>query len=214
MLFNRAKSMESNIDSYLDNIITSGLIFKHGIKHYFEGNNDSFEGKVLEIKKLETECDRIKRDVKHTMYKDLLIPESRGDVLRLLENLDDIIGTAQKVLVGLSIESPKIWPQLKDDFIELSEYSATSVKEIAAASRAFFRDPNAVSDYLVSVHFLEGEADKVEERILRKSFEDGFIKDFSQKIHMRYFAERISKVADDAENVADMLEIFTIKRTI
>lgn len=214
MLFNRAKSVEANIDSYLDNIIKSGLIFRNGVEHYFKNNSESFELKVEEIKKIESESDNIRRDIKHTLYKELLIPESRGDVLRLLENLDDIINIAQKVLVQLSIEKPKIWPELKDDFIELSTYAANSVKEIAAAARAFFRNPNAVADFLVAVHYLEHEADSVEERIMRKAFEDGFITDFSEKIHMRYFAEKISRLADEAESVADRLDIYTIKRTI
>jgi uncharacterized protein Yka (UPF0111/DUF47 family) len=31
---------------------------------------------------------------------------------------------------------------------------------------------------------------------------------------MRYFAERISLLADEAEDVADRLDIYTIKRSI
>lgn len=214
MLFSRAKSVETNIDKYIDNVLKTSLIFALGIKHYFEGNNVSFESKREEMEILESESDSIRREVKHTLYRDLLIPESRGDVLGLLENLDDIINTAQKVLVRFSIEKPKIWPELKDDFVELSEISTKCVKEIAGAARAFFREPNKVSDYLVSVHYLESEADKIEERIMRKSFEDNFITEFSEKVHMRYFAEKISLLADDAESVADRLDIYTIKRTI
>ena len=41
-----------------------------------------------------------------------------------------------------------------------------------------------------------------------------FIKNFSEKVHMRYFAELISLLADQAESVADRLDIYTIKRTI
>jgi len=36
----------------------------------------------------------------------------------------------------------------------------------------------------------------------------------SQKIHLRYFALHIDNVADRAENVADRLAIYTIKRSI
>lgn len=214
MLFNRAKSVEGNIDKYIDNVFKAGLIFELGIKYYFEGQTENFEEKTKEIRILESESDDIRRDIKHTLYKDLLIPESRGDVLSLLENLDDVINTAQKVLIKFSIETPKIWPELKDDFIELTSLSIKCVKEIASASRAFFREPNSVPDYLVSVHFLEHEADKVEERIMRKAFSGTFIKESWDKGHMRHFAERISELADQAESVADRLDIYTIKRTI
>lgn len=214
MLFSRAKSVEANIDRYIDNLIKAGLIFNLGIKHYFNCESESFKEKTGEINNLESESDEIRRNIKHTLYKDLLIPESRGDVLGLLETLDEVINMAKKVMVRFSIEKPVIWPELKDDFLELNQITSDCVKEIAGAARAFFREPGRVSDFLVTVHYLEHEADKVEERIMRKSFEGDFIEDFSQKVHMRYFAEKISQVADEAETAADRLDIYTIKRSI
>lgn len=214
MLFSRAKSVETNIEKYLDNLLKTGMIFELGVQYYFDKNIVAFEEKVKEINKLENESDDIRRSIKHTLYKDLLIPESRGDVLGLLENLDDVINIAKKVLIRFSIEKPKIWPELKDDFIELTQFSVKCIKEIAGAARAFFREPNKVQDYLVSVHFYEHEGDKIEEKIMRKCFEGAFISDFSEKVHMRYFAEKISLLADEAETVADRLDIYTIKRTL
>ena len=49
MLFNRAKSIEGNIDQYLENILKSSLIFEQGIKEYFEGKQDEFEKRTIEI---------------------------------------------------------------------------------------------------------------------------------------------------------------------
>jgi len=49
---------------------------------------------------------------------------------------------------------------------------------------------------------------------MRKAFDGDFIDKFSLKVHMRYFAERISMLADEAEDVADRLDIYTIKRSI
>lgn len=214
MLFNRAKIIEANIDKFLDNILKSSMIFEMGVKEYFNSQMDNFQRHTVEISKLESESDNVRRDIKLTLYKDLLIPDARGDVLGLLESLDDVIDTAQNVLVRLSIEKPIIWGELKEDFLELSSISTKCVEQIVAASRAFFRETATVSDLLAKVHFLEHEADNIEVRIMRKAFDGDFIEKFSEKVHMRYFAERISLLADEAEAVADRLEIYTIKRTI
>ncbi|MBB6482182.1 DUF47 domain-containing protein [Spirochaeta isovalerica] len=214
MLFNRAKSVEANIEKFLENILKASLIFEQAIKDYFDGNMENFDMRKEEISKLESESDSIRRDIKHTLYKELLIPESRGDVLGLLESLDDVIDTSQNVLVRFSIEKPKVWNQLKDDFIELSAVAAKSVEEIVSASRAFFRETTKVPEHLVKVHFHEHEADKIEVRIMKKAFDGDFIEKFSEKVHMRYFAERISLLADESETVADKLDIYTIKRSI
>jgi len=214
MLFNRAKSVEANIDKYLGNLLKGALVFDQGIKDYFDGKTEHFEEKVKEIKKLESESDEIRRDIKHTLYKELLIPDARGDVLGLLESLDDVFDTAEKVMVRFSIEKPIVWSELKEDFLELSSVATKCVEELIRASRAFFRETATVADCLIKVHYMEHEADKIEERIMRKAFDGNFIEKFSEKVHMRYFAERISLLADEAEDVADRLDIYTIKRTI
>lgn len=214
MLFNRAKSIESNIDKYLENILKSSLIFKVGLNEYFDGKFDEFEQRSLEIQKLESDSDEIRREIKYKLYKELLIPDARGDVLGLLETLDTVIDTAEMVMIRFSIEKPTIWPELKNDFIELTDASTKCVEELISAARAFFREISKVADCLVKVHFWEHEADEIEERIMRKAFEGDFIDKLSHKVHMRYFAERISLLADEAEDVADRLDIYTIKRSI
>ena len=70
-----------------------------------------------------------------------------------------------------------------------------------------------VSDYVNKVHFYEHLADDVEEQLKRKAFNSD-IKEFSKKVHMRYFAEKIAEVSDIAEHVAERLSIYTIKRRI
>ena len=175
---------------------------------------EDFEKRTVEIQKLESESDEIRRDIKYKLYKELLIPDARGDVLGLLETMDNVIDTAEMVMIRFSIEKPIVWPELKDDFIELTVASTKCVAELVSAARAFFREITKVADCLVKVHFWEHEADKVEERIMRKAFEGDFIDRLSLKVHMRYFAERISLLADEAEDVADRLDIYTIKRSI
>lgn len=214
MLFNRAKSIESNIDKYLENVLKAGLIFEAGLKEYFENKFEEFENRKIEIQHLESESDELRREIKYKLYKELLIPDSRGDVLSLIDTLDNVIDLAQMIMIRFSIEKPKIWSELKEDFIELTNVSVKSVINLVAASRAFFKEITKVSDCIVQVHFWEHEADKIEEKIMRKAFEGDFIKDLCQKVHIRYFAERISLLADEAEDVADRLDIYTIKRSI
>lgn len=214
-LFSRkARAIETSIDKYLDNITKAALTFELGLKEYYKGMNDRFQVRCEEIRLLESESDNIRRDIKVTLYKELLIPDARGDVLGLLETLDNVIDVAEKVMLQFDIEKPVVWPQLKEDFIELTESSVKCVLELIAASRAFFREISHVADFNVKVHYWEREADKTEERIKRKAFEADFIEKFSMKVHVRYFAERISWLADEAEAVAERLEVYSIKRTI
>lgn len=211
---NKTTQLEADIDGYLDRVTTAGLIFKEGVRAYIAGKTDKFERNFQEITSLESEVDNVRRDIKHRLYRNLLIPESRGDVLGLLETLDDIVDICEKVLEQFSIETPEIPEILKSDFIELAVLSSKAVEEVVKGARAFFTNLSMVSDYVNKVHFYEHEADDVEEHLKRTAFHTDEIKQFSKKVHMRYFAEKIAAVSDIAEQVAERLSVYAIKRRI
>jgi predicted phosphate transport protein (TIGR00153 family) len=211
-IFKKAKSIEANIEKFLKNIELGALIFNLGLEEYLNGKMENFEDRCKEIQKLESESDDLRFDIKYTLYSNLLIPDARGDVLGLIETLDNVIDTAEKVLVQVFIEKPIIYPFLKDDFLTLSKVSVEAVHKLIPAVRAFFEDPRNVTDLLTQVHFWEHEADTVELRIKTKAFNSEEIEQFSRRVHIRYFAEKISLLADEAEAVAERLEVYAIKR--
>ena len=210
----KSKQLEGEIDGYLDRVSTAGLVFQEGVKAYVNGKKDKFERTFIDISTLESDADNVRRDIKHKLYTYMLIPESRGDVLGLLETLDDIVDICEKVLEQFSIETPNIPEFLKSDFLELAELSSKTVEEVVKGTRAFFREIGMVSEYVNKVHFYEHEADDVEEQLKRKAFNSNEIKRFSQKVHMRYFAEKIALVSDVSESVAERLSVYAIKRRI
>lgn len=211
---NKSKQLEADIDSYLDRVNTAGLLFLEGIKAYIEGKNDYFEKKFEEISDIESEADDKRREIKQKLYTYMLIPESRGDVLGLLETIDDIVDMCEKVLEQISIETPEIPDFLKSDFVKLAELSSQAVEELVKGAQVFFRQVDMVSNYVNKVHFYEHEADDVEEQLKRKAFASEDLVRFSHKVHMRYFAEKIAMVSDVAESVCERLSVYAIKRRI
>ena len=215
LLFNNlTKQLETEIDNYLDSVSKSGLIFFEGIKSYLKKDMKKFNNDFEDVCTLESNADEVRRSIKHKLYTYMLIPESRGDVLGLIETLDDVIDICEIVLKQISIEEPNIPEFLKEDFYELAEFSQKTVEQLVKAARAFFKEINLVNDYVNKVHFYEHEADDVEEMLKRRIFGSEKITEFSHRIHMRYFAEKIASVSDVAEDVAERLAVYAIKRRI
>lgn len=210
----RTRALEMEIDQYLGYIDQAGLLLGEALKKYFQGDLERFEEKSKEIDTAERNADELRRGITHRLYAEMLIPDSRGDVLGLIETTDDVADVAKHVASHFSIEKPSIYPFLKADFEELSELSVKAVQELTLSVRAYFREPYRVNEHLEKVHFWEHQADQVEERLKRAAFESPDIAQFSKRVHMRYFAERISLLADEAEAVAERLSISVIKRTI
>ncbi|MFQ5985021.1 MAG: DUF47 domain-containing protein [Alphaproteobacteria bacterium] len=212
-LFRRTQALEREIDEFLDKLSETSLVFKHAIKVYLEsGANDDFEDKLKQVNELESRADGLRRSIEKQLYGHTLIPESRGDVLGLLENLDSIHNLFEGNLWHFSIEKPDIPPELGRDYLELTDIAVEAVESLVLAARAFFRNIEAVGDHMHKVMFYEKEADKVSTKLKRTIF--GSDLPLAHKAHLRYFAEHIDNLADMAEDVADRLAIYTIKRTV
>lgn len=215
LFFQKARAIEGDIDKFLDNIETAAMTFEQALREYYAGQAGPFEAHCEDVSRLERESDSLRRGIKETLYRELLIPDARGDVLGLIETLDNVIDNTQKVMLHFLIEKPIAWEFLTEDFLGLAEVSVKCIQALVSASRAFFRDISHVADFLTKVHYWEHEADTIERRIKKKAFaDDSPIEKFSLKVHMRYFAERISLLADEAEAVAERLEVYTIKRSV
>ena len=213
-LFSRSKDLQASMDGFIDRVEKAGLIFYEGLKAYLSGKMERFEEYSKELTELESKADAVRRDIKYKLYTHMLIPESRGDVLGVLETLDDVIDTTEKVLEHFYIETPDIPEYLREDFKDLAELSNKSVEELAKASRAFFTELKMVNNYVNKVHFYEHEADKLEKSIKHKIFNSDTEMDLSIRMHLRYFTEKIALLSDEAESVAERLAIYAIKRRI
>jgi len=213
ILFKTTKALESEIDEYLDDVSEGALVFVEGVKNYMNGKKSSFDTHLETIDKLEGTADGLRRKIENDLYLHSLIPEHRGDVLGLLESMDDVIDTAKSTLTQFDVERPYIPEQFKPRFVELAETTSKAAESVVLATRAFFKEVKLVKDHLHKVYFYEREADKQSDQIKRDAFATKDL-DLSQKFHLRYFALHIDTLADNSERVADRLSIYTIKRTI
>lgn len=212
MILGRSKELEGEIENFLFSIQHAAMVFFEAIKDYVAGEMELFEKRVNEIRKLESRADELRREVKRKLYVHMLIPDARGDVLGLLETLDDVVDMTKEIVVHFSIETPTIPEEYKADFIKLAEYSQRTVDELVKGASSFFTETRTTNDYINKVYFFEHEVDKIEERVKRALFKNKDIKDFSIKMHLRDFIERIAALSDIAEQVADRLSVYVIKR--
>ncbi len=212
-LFRTSRVIERQIDEFLDIVDEGALVFREAIDAYLADRPDEFATKRRRVEELETRADHLSHAVEASLYTHSLIPEHRGDVLALLEHTDDIIDRAKTGLQRFDVEQPTIPERWHDHYRRLADASYRAAETVVMASRRFFRDPAAVSDFLVKVHHHEGEADAIGLELRRGVFSDPSL-DLAHRQHLRYFAEAIDRVADMAEAVADRLAIYAIKRRL
>jgi predicted phosphate transport protein (TIGR00153 family) len=211
-LFSQTKLLEARIEEYLDHTAEVAMLFREAMTDYLEGREEEFEARRQQVTDLEKHADEIRLEVERRLYQETLIPESRGDVLGILEHTDEVIGAAKETLMLLSVQRPKIPEDLRPDYGELAEYGCRAVHELVLGVRAFFRTSTSVRDYVHKITFWEREADTVGERLKRKIFSSDL--ELARKLHLGDFVVHVDTLADDAEDVGERLSISAIKRSV
>ena len=107
-LFRRTRALESQIDQFLDAVSEGCLVFELGVGDYLGRDFASFTERLHAIGAFEAKADALRREVETRLYAESLIPDHRGDVLGLLENLDNVIDQAKQTLGQFEVERPDI----------------------------------------------------------------------------------------------------------
>ena len=212
-LFSGTRSLENQIDEFLDKVSEAGMVFGRAVRVYLnQGPSKEFDAFLNQVANLERRGDELRRTIEAELYVRTLIPDLRADVLALLEGMDHLSNVYEGDLFRISIQSPDIPEAFHAGYMELTETVVSCVDAVVLAARAFFRDIDAVRDHCSKTIFLESEADKIGTKLQRAIFASAL--PLERKMHLRYFVERIDELANSAEDVADALQIYTIKRRV
>ncbi len=210
MLRNHQKELIDSINIFLDNILKINVLFKTLLENYFNKKFQEVDKITNEISELESQCDKIRRDVERKIYQETLIPDLRGDVLGMLENLDKIPGQIQANAHSFNTEKPNVDEELNSNFLKLCDYASECISLLIDGSRNFFIDKKVTIEKCLQVSKVESRADKVSTELKNIIFSNND-NGLATKVHLRYFVEIMDEVANLSEDVADRLIISSSK---
>lgn len=212
-LFRRTRQLEQKIDTFFEKFTESSIVYRLAVRSYLkEGLNNGFQSRLENVRKIESDADHLRREIEQQLYSNTLIPDSRADVLELIESIDRVLSEFEGTLWAFAIETPDIPKEFKIGYRKLTNMSIKAVDQLAHGARAFFYSPYDVPAYNHKVNLYEKEADVISTNLKIDIFKSDL--DLAQKLHLREFVEQIDGVADMAEDVADRLAIYAIKRLV
>ena len=215
-LFGKSKAIETEIDDFLNQLSDAGLLFEQVVGRYVEhGADDDFKMRVARLVAQEKSANETASRIGRELYTEMLIPDLRADVLSLIQDLDYLIDSYSGVATAFEIEKPDISLAPEGTSEIYRELVANTVKCVEAtiqAARAFFKSIEAVDDHVHKVSFFENEVDDLTVRLKRAIFDSDLA--LEQKLHFRYFVDALDELADDAEDAAEWIAIYTIKRSL
>ena len=192
--------------------------FQQAIECHITDQCEKFEEFRLEVDKLESEADSIKRRIRGHLPKGTLMPVDKFQLFRYLREQDKVLDAVEEALDWLSFRSePGIPEALEKDFFLLVDAVMDPVEEmcrLVLEARKYFRSYSEkqrkiVKDIVHTIRRQEHDADKVEdgikEKLLNMQIEAITI------FHMIRLAETIGSIADHAENAGDMVRVHDSK---
>ena len=164
------------------------MVFKEAINIYLkEHRSESYRKISKKIKTIEHDADTLRRNIESCLYEQNLIPDLRGNILQLVENLDKVVNLFDEVAHKFYIEQPDIPETYHEQLKTLVNQVSDCAENMAISSRAFFRDLSTLRDYSKKVYLLEHQSDKTSGKLRRAVFDSDL--ELAQKIqNNNYFS--------------------------
>jgi predicted phosphate transport protein (TIGR00153 family) len=212
-LFRKEHQVEQLIYGYLDNLKMVQENFLKAMNVYFEkGFCEAFEFLIEQTHKLESKADDTRYEIETLMYAKALIPESRGDILGLLEAIDQIPGLFELILYMIQTQRLAVPDFLVMDVRELLGVSLQCCDLLVKEVEALFRNSEEIRSLVGTIDRNESHCDHIERRIITRIFDSNL--DPFQKLQLKEMVIQMGEISDQTDRVSRRVHIISVKRQV
>jgi hypothetical protein len=189
-----------------------GPIFVEAVQRYFEGDSERFSLLKEEIRDIEAEADRIKRNIRAHLPFSILMPVEKSVFFTFLREADKVVDCVKNALYWMSYYDLSIPPDIQKDYMTLVKEAGDYLgllPEMVLRGDNFFKsrmeaDRQAVKDIIREIRFREKESDDLEKTIFIRLCADKEMPSKTFFVMMR-LVETTGDIADHLENASDMM---------
>jgi predicted phosphate transport protein (TIGR00153 family) len=213
MLWRKQENVEQMMELYFDQCDRCFAEFEAAMSIFWiEGHCESFEAAVQATHAAESKADDMRRDIEYTLYGKALLPESRGDILGILETYDKLANAAETVCFALSTQQTVLPTELVPQYQSLIKTNIESYELARKAVDCLMSNPKATLHATKSIEAKESESDAIERTLIRAIFAGDW--ETGDKLVYKEIVLLLGDISDRAERIADRIGITAIKRQI
>lgn len=212
-MWKRNKAILDKILHYLDVAQEAIDCFAAGLRHHIEHGLDShFARFVDETHQRESDADTLRHEIEIELFKKSLLPESREDLLMLLERVDLIPNQAEEALRMLLLQRVELPDFVKEGLAELADLGVQGFRLVAEAVRDALGPAANIQDLNRRIDETESVGDKVEQRLVSSIFASDL--SLAEKILYRDVVTEVASLCDLEEDVGFSVTVFVVKRHV
>ena len=212
-LFGAQHEIQKKLHDYLDRLGAMAADLRAAIAAYLDQDADAFKGLFARINEMEHRLDNLRRDIEEEIYGRSLLPDTRGDILGLLEAIDKIPNRMQSLTRELALQNIRVPEKLYPSLLALADRDALIVEVLIRTVRSFLDRPADVKEGAKEISRHEHEGDVIEQEAVTLTFKDTALP-LAHQLQLHRLIERLGSICDIAEDVADRLVIAALKRIL
>ncbi len=212
-LFKKEKQVQVLIFNYLDTLKLAQDNFTKALDSCLEGGcRTEADFFIDRTHKYESKADDIREEIKSLMYGKALVPDSRGDIMGLLESIDIIPHRFERILYIIQTQKLEIPGFLVLDIKELIRISLECCDLMDKQVRALLSKTNGIRSLMNTIDANESHCDHIERRIIVKVF-DSELDPFC-KLQLKDLIVQMGDISDEADRVSRRINIISMKRRV
>lgn len=209
-LWRSEKRLQEKLEAYVEQVTRSLASLKEIFPACLDGSQARRDDLSNPVHPLESQADDMRRDIEHELYAGKLLPETRSDVLLLVQQIDRISNSAENIVDYFSVQELEVPEALREDFQEFLWKNLEACAGMAETVRMLLTDLGKVQPLADEVDRLESACDRMERHLLRRIFDRNLER--AHKLHLRDLVQSIGTLSDRAEEITDRVVRFAIKR--
>jgi predicted phosphate transport protein (TIGR00153 family) len=209
----RNQELQKQVFDFLELIRHGISTYDQAVNHLLEnGLDEHYDVLMRQVHQSESNADDVRHDISLSLYKKSLLPESRGDLLSLLEQIDRLANRADALTYGIRTLGLAIPEFLRKDMREINRLSVETVGILLDGVVALLGRARELPAFARQIDNNESLCDQLE----RKMIGDIIRCDLEpvNRILLKELIEDIGDITDICENIAHYVTIFHIKHTI
>jgi len=212
-LFKKEQQLESLITQYLENLTRTQEHFVKAMDTCLDqGLCGEFAFLIEQTHKFESKADEIKEDINVLMYSRALIPESREDIMNLLEQVECIPRIFELILHLIRSQKLKLPEFIMLDVKDLIRISVESCDLMVKQIDLMLNNRQGIRALMSTIDHNESHCDHIERSLMIKVFESNI--DRIDKLQLKELIIAMGEISDQADRISKRVNILNLKRRV
>ncbi|AHM56848.1 phosphate transport regulator [Peptoclostridium acidaminophilum DSM 3953] len=214
--FKKDTKIRDLLMKHLDAVIECYTMFTDGLGRVWETESEEELVDIINrVSAAESNADGIRHKIIQELLSGALLPESRREILMVIEEVDKVANAAEDIIKRIVLECITIDTPYKSSVLLINEKTKGQLGLLRSTIDGMLSnlwEAYKKRDELIEIDTIEHEIDLIEFDLVRRIFKSDM--ELAEKMQLKSVVVEIAKVSNIVEDISDILERIMVSRKV